>query len=392
MMNKIYFDNSATTAPYPSVIEEMTKTLAEAWGNPSSVHSVGIRARSVLEESRRAVARALGVRREEEGRVIFTSSGTEADQLAIMGSVYAKRRVEKNGSRGKILTTDSEHPAVEECMKRLEADGFTVCRVPTRGGALDMNFLRENADGAILASFMLVNNESGALYDVKTAFATVRAFSPDCVTHTDAVQAFGKVRFTPASLGADMVTVSAHKIGGPKGIGALFVAAPIFKARRLIAMTPGGGQEGGFRCGTENMPGIAGFGGACRLLTENFADNAVAVKAVREAILEGLSPYGEAVRVNQPLRGIDHVISLTIPGIRSETLLNFFSERGICISAGSACSARSRNISRAMTAFGLTDKEADATVRVSLSPRNTVAEAKIFTDAVADALQLQHFS
>ena len=391
-MNTIYFDNSATTAPYPAVIEKITHVLAEAWGNPSSVHAAGIRARAILEESRRDVARALGIRRETEGKILFTSGGTEADQLAILGSVYAKRRVEKNGSRGKILTTDSEHPAVEECMKRLEADGFTVCRVPPRGGALDMNFVRENAAGAILASFMLGNNESGALYDVKTAFATVRAFSPDCVTHTDAVQAFGKVRFTPASLGADMVTVSAHKIGGPKGIGALFVAAPIFKARRLIAMTPGGGQEGGFRCGTENMPGIAGFGEACRLLTENFADNAVAVKAVREAILEGLSPYGEAVRVNQPLRGIDHVISLTIPGIRSETLLNFFSERGICISAGSACSARSRNISRAMTAFGLTDKEADATVRVSLSPRNTVEEAKIFTDAVADALQLQHFS
>ena len=128
-MNTIYFDNSATTAPYPTVIEKMTQVLTEEWGNPSSVHFRGIHARSVLEESRRSVARALGVRREEEGRVIFTSSGTEADQLAIMGSVYAKRRVEKNGSRGKILTTDSEHPAVEECMKRLEADGFTVCRV-----------------------------------------------------------------------------------------------------------------------------------------------------------------------------------------------------------------------------------------------------------------------
>lgn len=392
MMNRIYFDNSATTSPYPTVIEKMTEVLTEAWGNPSSVHAVGIRARAILEESRRSVARALGVRREEEGRVIFTSSGTEADHLAVMGSVYAKRRPERGGSRGKILTTDSEHPAIEETMKRLEADGFTVCRVPTRGGALDMHYLRENAADAILASFMLVNNESGAIYDVKSAFATVRALSPDSVTHTDAVQAFGKVRFTPAALGADMVTVSSHKIGGPKGIGALFVAAPIFKARRLIAMTPGGGQEGGFRCGTENMPGIAGFGEACRLSAENFAENSESVKAVRQAILIGLAPYGDAVRVNQPERGIDHILSLTVPGIRSETLLNFFSERGICVSAGSACSARSRNISRAMTAFGLTDKEADATIRVSLSPRNTVEEAKIFTDAVAEALQLQHFS
>jgi cysteine desulfurase len=389
----IYFDNSATTAPHPSVIEKMTAVLSEdLWGNPSSTHGLGIRARAILEENRRLVAHALGIRRESEGRVIFTSSGTEADQLAIFGSVYAKRRVDKNGSRGKILTTDSEHPAVEECMKRLEADGFTVCRAPTRGGMLDMNYIRENAPGAILASFMLVNNESGALYDVKTAFATVRALSPDCVTHTDAVQGFGKVRFTPAQLGADMVTVSAHKIGGPKGIGALAVAAPIFKARRLIPITPGGGQEDGFRGGTENMPGIAGFGEACRLSAEQFAENAAAVKAVREAILGGLAPYGDALRVNTPVRGIDHVISLTVFGIRSETLLNYFSEKGFCISAGSACSARSRNISRAMTAFGLTDKEADATVRVSLSPSNTVEEAKAFTDAMADALKLQHFS
>lgn len=391
-MNTIYFDNSATTAPYPAVIEKITHVLAEAWGNPSSVHAAGIRARAILEESRRDVARALGIRRETGGKILFTSGGTEADQLAILGSVYAKRRPERGGSRGKILTTDSEHPAVEECMKRLEADGFTVCRVPTRGGALDMNYLRDNADGAILASFMLVNNESGALYDVKSAFAAIRAVSPDAVTHTDAVQAFGKVRFTPAALGADMVTVSSHKIGGPKGIGALFVAAPIFKARRLIAMTPGGGQEEGFRGGTENMPGIVGFGEACRLSAENFADHNEAVRKVREAILTGLAPYGDAVRVNTPLKGIDHIISLTVPGIRSETLLNFFSSRGICVSAGSACSARSRHISRAMTAFGLTDKEADATIRVSLSHRNTVQEAQIFTAAMADALQLQHFS
>lgn len=378
----IYLDNAATTAPRPEVIEAMTRCLRENWGNPSSVHAAGVSARTSLEESRRAVMRTLGVRRETEGRILFTSGGTEADFLAVTGSVYAKRRPAKNGSRGKILSTDSEHPAVEEPLKRLEADGFTVVRIPTRRGVLDMDAIRENAEDVILATFMLVNNEHGALYDLAPAFRYIRAASPEAVLHTDAVQGFGKVKCNPAALGADLITLSAHKIGGPKGVGALYVSAPIFRAKKLIAMVPGGGQEDGFRGGTENMPGIVGFGEACRLAEAEQEENAAAVCAVREQIVSGIAAMGDDVRLNEPAAHIPHTLSLTVFGVRSEVMLNHLNAAGICVSAGSACSARARHISRAMQAFGLSAAEADSTIRISLSPDNTPQEAEQLLEAI----------
>jgi len=380
----IYMDNSATTAPLPEVACAVSRAMSEAWGNPSSTHAAGLSARALLEESRRQVSLAMGVRRETEGRIYFTSSGTEADNLAIIGSVYAKNRPVKNGSRGKILSTDSEHPAVDMALARLESDGFTVCRIPTRGGAPDFDFVAENAEGAILATLMLVNNESGALYDVKRAFSLIRAASPDCVTHVDAVQGLGKVKFSPASLGADMISVSAHKIGGLKGVGALYVSADVIKKKQLIPTMPGGGQESGMRSGTENMPGIAGFGEAARLCRERFDDNLAAVTAVRQAILAGLTDAVPDAHLNEPAAHIPHILSLTVPGVKSEVMLNHLSARGICVSAGSACSARARHISRAMTAFGLTPAQADNTIRVSLCPGNTVEEAAALLTALEE--------
>jgi len=371
----IYLDNAATTAPLAQVRAAMCRAMETEWANPSSVHGAGVQARALVEENRRRIAFAMGIRRETEGRILFTGSGTEADNLAILGAVYAKNRPVKNGSRGKILATDSEHPAVEMCLRALEADGFTVCRIPTRGGALDMDFIRENAAGVILATLMLVNNESGALYDVRGAFRAVRAVSPEAVTHTDAVQAFGKVRFSPAALGADMVTVSGHKIGGPKGIGALYVSADTIRAKRLVPRTLGGGQESGFRSGTENVPGIAGFGEAARLAAGNFEENLAAVQAARDAFLARLAQAAPDVCVHGVAAGIPHIVSLRVPGVRSEIMLNHLSAAGICVSAGSACSARAKSESRAMVAYGLTPEEADETVRVSFCPANTEAEA-----------------
>ncbi len=378
----IYFDNAATTKPIPEAIDAARDAMEMHWANPSSVHGAGNDANKVLTESRRAIAKALGIRRETEGRVFFTGSGTEANNLAVFGSVYAKSRPQKGDFRGRILTTDSEHPAVEEAVRRLETDGFEVLRVPTKGGALDFDYIEAHAEGVILATFMLVNNETGALYDVRRAFGIVREKSPQAVTHTDAVQGFMKVRFTPAALGADMVTVSAHKIGGVKGVGALYVSEAILKAKKLIPITVGGGQESGMRSGTENLPGIAAFAAACRAASENFSEHASAVRHVRERIVAGLSASTE-IRVNVPENGIDGIVSVTMPGIRSETVLNDLSSRGICVSAGSACSSHAvKKGSRVLEAFGLTPAEADTTVRVSISPDNTADEA----DALARAL------
>ena len=381
----IYFDNAATTKPCPEAVTAMTDALTARWGNPSSVHGAGNGAHVLLEEARRAVMKALGVRRETEGQILFTGSGTEADNLALLGTVYAKNRPVRGGSRGRILISDGEHAAIENTAVRLEKDGFEVCRIPTRGGALDFDFIGAHAEGAILVSVMLVNNETGALYDVRRAFDTVRRVSPDAVTHTDAVQGFMKVRFTPASLGAELVSVSAHKIGGPKGVGALYVAEPILRAKKLIPTVTGGGQENGLRSGTENVPGIAGFAAACRAASDRFAERAAAVAALRSRLLDALCAMPD-IRVNVPASASAHIVSVTMPSVRSETVLNALSQKGICISAGSACSAHSaKKASRALTAFGISPDEADTTVRVSLSHENTEEEIDALAAALADA-------
>lgn len=382
----LYFDNAATTKPCPEAVAAVTDALTVNWGNPSSTHGVGNAAHTLLNESRRTVAKALGIRRDTEGTVFFTGGGTEADNLALLGTAYAKNRPMQNGSRGRILITEGEHSAVENAARRLAEDGFEICRVPTKGGILDQDFVEAHAPGTVLASFMLVNNETGALYDLRRAFETVKRLSPNAVTHTDAVQAFLKVRFTPAALGADLVSLSAHKIGGVKGTGALYAAEPILRAKKLVPILVGGGQETGMRSGTENLPGIAGFAAACRAGMRDFAENAGKVAALRAELCRCLDCVPE-IRQNVPPAHADGILSLTMPGIRSETVLNFLSQRGICISAGSACSNNGHKaMSRALAACGLTPAEADTTVRVSLSHENTREEIAALTDALAQAV------
>ena len=379
-----YFDNAATTRPRPSAIDAARRVMEETWGNPSSAHKMGFAAEGGVTEARLAVARGLSCRR--GGQVFFTAGGTEADVTALTGVIHAKNRPDRGGSRGKILITDSEHAAVENTARLLEAEGFTVLRVPTRGGVLDLSFIEQNAEGALLASFMLVNNETGALYDVATAFALVKSLAPGAVTHTDAVQAFLKVPFSPSSLMADMVSVSAHKVGGLKGTGALYVADGILTAKKLRPLLPGGGQEGGMRSGTENVPGIAAFGAAVAEALAHREEEAARVESVRAVLTEGLSAL-EGISLLKPARGTKEILSFSLPGIRSETVLTFLSERGIYVSAGSACDVKSRKAgNRVLSAFGLTDREAETTLRVSLSPDNTAEEAEKLLSTLGEAL------
>ena len=377
----IYFDNSATTEISLAAKQKMTETL-DIYGNPSSTHSLGIAASHIIERAREQVSAALGTGRVSAQNLIFTSCGSEANNTAILGSVYSKTKRRAN----KIITDDSEHPSVENVMKRLEADGFEVVRIKTEDGVIDeKSFMEALDDKVLLVSLMLTNNETGAVYDVKKLFSAVKRLCPDAVTHCDAVQGFLKIPFSPKGLSADLVSISAHKIHGPKGVGALYISPEIIKAKKVVPYLIGGGQEGGYRSGTENIVGIAGFGEAAEQGRLSFASSVEKMTTLRNMCEAGAVNAGAKVNIPVGMRA-PHILSLTLPDIKSETMLNFMSAKGICISAGSACSAHSKNISPTLIGFGLSASEADCTVRVSFSEYNTEQEVEEFCNALCDGI------
>lgn len=373
----IYFDNAATTKPSSAAVKAITEALTESWGNPSSRHGMGRAARKGLEASKSTILKTLGAIRAPLSSLIFTGSGTEATNLAILGVCRSKTR------RGRILVGDGEHSSVSEAVLEAEKEGFEIVRIPTVGGVLDLDAVAAAVnENTVLATFMLVNNETGARYDVEKAFATVKRLRPSVICHCDAVQAYMKVPFTVKSLGADMITLSAHKIGGPKGIGALYVDQALFKRRELSPVVFGGGQESGYRSGTENVPAAAGFAAAAEESFACRADSTVKMSELREYIIDKLNSI-DGVRCNLPKCPAPHIISVTLPKIKSETMLHYLWEHGIAVSSGSACSSHSRSLSAALTAFGIPSEEADTTIRISLCADNSTDEA----DALASALR-----
>ncbi len=377
----IYLDNSATTAICPSAAEKMI-TMIEKYGNPSSRHALGMESRREVEQARKFVGAALGIPCPKADEMIFTSGGTEANNLAIFGSVYAKKR--RMGA--KIITTDSEHASISRVMDRLENEGFKIVRVPTREGVLDYDFyLSELDESTALVSLMMVNNETGAVYDVKKFFDAAKKKNPDVITHCDAIQGFLKIKFTPKGIGADLVSISAHKVHGPKGIGALYVSPTIVKSKKLVPHMLGGGQESGFRSGTENLLGIVGFGEAALVGTEEFTTSCAKMTALRDLCAVKVIEAGARVNAPREFRA-PHILSVTLPSIKSETMLNFLSSKGICVSAGSACSSHSRNISSSLVGFGLSPYEADTTIRISFCAKNTEEEIEIFASTLKDGI------
>ena len=373
----IYLDNSATTPLSPAAVEAMRSAM-ETFGNPSSLHAVGQAAHALLARARGQVAGALGVKNPKPGELIFTASGTEANATAIWGTVHAKARRHAN----RIITTDCEHPSVEEMMRRMESEGLEVVRIPTKNGVLDVEAaLFALQSPTLLVSMMMVNNETGAAFDVARVFAAAKAQDADTVTHCDAVQGFLKTPFTPASLRADLITVSAHKIHGPKGVGALYVSPEITKTRRLVPLVPGGGQESGMRSGTENVIGICGFGAAAAEGAAHRTEDISKMQTLRDALEARLAEMG--LQINRPAGGrAPHIVSLTLPSIKSQTMLNFLSAKGICVSSGSACSSHVQKVSASLAAFGLSAHEADCTLRVSLSAQNTEADVAALCEAL----------
>ncbi|MCI8332301.1 MAG: cysteine desulfurase [Clostridiales bacterium] len=380
-MNKeIYFDNSATTKLCSPAIDAMEEMMNQTFANPSSLHSAGFQAEKRLDEARQRVLAALGVR-DKGARLVFTASGTEANNLALIGTVRAKEKYHG----GTIILSDSEHASVHECAAYLKKKGFTIVYLSAKKGKIDPAELAELIDEkTVLLSIMHVNNELGSLYDLQTLFRIAKQKKPDLITHTDAVQSFLKIPFTPQQLGADLVSISAHKIHGPKGAGALYISGEMIKQKKISPLIFGGGQENGFRSGTENTISIAGFGAAAQYMAARMKENYVHALKVRTALIEHLS---SSVQINQAELYSPYIINLTLPCIKSETMLHYLSGQAIYVSSGSACSSHKKAPSRALIAYGLTEQEADSSLRISLCEENTIEEALYTADALNQGIK-----
>ena len=367
----IYLDNSATTQPCPACVRAMTEALTDCWGNPSSVYTLGIDAAHRLRQARQAVAAALGA---EPDRVFFTSGGTEADNWAILSSA------ERLGKRGRhIITTAVEHHAVLHPMQKLEAKGFEVTYLqPDHDGNITVEDLKKALrPDTILVSVMMVNNETGAVMPIADMVKATRRAAPLALFHTDAVQGFLKVPFRAKALGADMISVSAHKIHAAKGTGALYIRPGL----PLPAFLNGGGQESNYRSGTENMPGICGFGAACAD-TDAKADIA-RMAQLRDLAREKLSGIDGLVLIGS--QTAPHIVNLSLPGLRSQGIINCLQSDGIYVSAGSACSKGHR--SHVLEAMHLSPAVIDGSIRVSFSRDNTEADVDVLYHALLHAKQ-----
>ena len=367
----IYLDNSATTKPCPEAVEAMTKALTENWGNPSALYQFGIDTARLLRQARHTVAAAMGA---EPDRVFFTSGGTEADNWAVFGTV------KRMGKRGKhIITTAMEHHAILNCMADLESRGFEVTYLkPDAMGRVSVEDLKAALrKDTILVSIMMVNNEVGSVMPIAQMAKLTHKLCPDAIFHTDAVQGFLKIPFAAKNLGADLISVSSHKIHGPKGAGALYISPRLKSFPPLLL---GGGQEGGYRSGTEGTPAIMGFAAACSAVNATFREDN---QRERELISEFSEKFAalEGVTVNGSHEA-PHILSLAIPGIPVQNTINILQDHGICVSAGSACAKGHR--SHVLTAMGLPPETIDAAFRISLCRDTTREELEQLCTALRD--------
>lgn len=366
----IYLDNSATTKPCKEAVEAMMSALTEGWGNPSALYGFGIDAAHALRAARTKVAAALGA---EPDRVFFTSGGTEADNWALLST--AKRFGKKNKH---IISTAIEHHAILNTLKELESQGFEVTYLqPDELGRITLDTLKAALrKDTILVSIMMVNNETGAVMPIDKMAKLIHRMCPDAIFHTDAVQGFLKVPFQAKTLGADLISISSHKVHGPKGAGALYISP---RLKSFPALLLGGGQESGYRSGTEGTPAIFGFAAACAAVHATLKEDIAKEKALLNDCMEQLTAL-EAVRINGAHEA-PHILSLSIPGIPTQNSINILQDAGICVSAGSACAKGHR--SHVMIAMNLPPEVIDGSFRVSIC-RDT---AKDDIDKLVDVIR-----
>ena len=369
----IYLDNSATTKPCAEAVEAITKALTENWANPSALYGFGIDTAKLLRTARHQVAAAMGA---EPDRVFFTSGGTEADNWAIFGTI------KRMGKRGKhIITTAIEHHAILNCMKELEGQGFEVTYLqPDELGRIPLESLKAALrKDTIFISVMMVNNEVGSVMSIEKMAKLTHKLCPDAIFHTDAVQGFLKVPFSAKTLGADLISVSSHKVHGPKGVGALYVSP---RLKSFPAILLGGGQENNFRSGTEGTPAIFGFAAACAAVSASFKEDSRREQAMIAALAEKLSAL-EGVYING-CHEAPHVLSVAIPSVPTQNTINILQDHGICVSAGSACAKGHR--SHVLSAMKVDPARIDASFRVSLSRDTTQEELDTLYTVIRDEI------
>ena len=366
-----YLDNSATTPPCQEAIDAARNALERCWGNPSSLHRVGLEGERLLGRCRELVAQSL---RCQPAEVIFTSGGTESNNLAVLGAAMAGKR---RGRR--VVTSAVEHSSIAECAKELANRGFDVVylHVDSAGRVSEQELMQAVDPSTILVSLMAVNNEVGTIQPVEAIRRAVRYRNAPALIHCDAVQAYGKLPLDPREMGVDLLTVSSHKIHGPKGAGALYVRS----GARILPLFFGGSQENKIRPGTEAVPAIAGFAAAAAAIPDHTATLGY-VSALRDRLTDGLRRIS-GVRLNSPTDALPYLTNISVPGLQSETMLNFLSARGIYVSSGSAC-AKGRK-SRVLQAMGLTDAEIAGALRISLSRFTTWEEIDTFLCGLEEA-------
>lgn len=376
---EVYFDNSATTKVYPEVKDIMFKVMDEDYGNPSSLHMKGVQAEHYIKDSADIIAKTLKCTPDE---IIFTSGGTESNNLAIIGTALAKKR------KGKHLVTSSiEHASVLSVMAFLEKEGFEVTYIsPDSSGKVSAEaFADAVRDDTILVSCMHINNEIGAVQPIAEITKAVKKKNPNVYVHTDCIQSFGKIEVNLKKLGVDMLSVSGHKLHGPKGSGFLYVK----KGTLIRPIIYGGGQQKNMRSGTENVPAIAGLGVAVKLTLTDMAEKMERVMSLRDKLIEGLTALPEVYSNSETA---PHIASISFTGVRAEVMLHALEDKGIYVSSGSACSSNKRRESAVLTAIGLDRDRLESTLRFSFNETNTEEEVDYAVKTIAELLPvLRHY-
>ena len=374
---EVYLDNSATTRCFDEVAELMTKIMCEDYGNPSSLHRKGVQAEQYIRYAKETIAKNLKVNEKE---IFFTSGGTESDNLALRGCAYANCRAGRH-----LITTQIEHPAILQTMKQLEEEGFRVTYLPVdeKGCIRPEDLQRAITGETILVSIMHTNNEVGSLQPIEEAGALIKRMNPRILFHVDAVQGYGKFRILPKKMHIDLLSVSGHKIHGPKGIGFLYVDEKV----KIKPILFGGGQQNGLRSGTENVPAIAGLAKAIEIVYSKLDREVEELYQIKEAFVEGVKQIPDVfVNGHSGRDGAPHVVSVSFQGARSEVLLHALEDKGVYVSAGSACSAHKPQPSATLQAMGIDKELLGSTIRFSFSVLTTMDEISYTLQCLYDII------